>query len=224
YRPPARRALTLGVSAIALVVVAFVAYALFGIATGSHTLYGGQLGELNTKTTFKLGQFLAGVWNFYLEKVATLERFGPRYGYRQVFIEGFYGGFGSGNVSFPGGVITTLQIFSGVGLAALLAAVVARWRQLRRAWPVLAVTLGLLLISLVFLHYTNYRALLTRGAGHLFAGRYLLETIGLFALAITFTVSSLARRMGPLVGAVILGFAAALCLTGIGVSMFRFYG
>jgi hypothetical protein len=78
--------------------------------------------------------------------------------------------------------------------------------------------------TIVFLHYVDYRAVLVRGTGHLFIGRYLLPMVALFGLAVTVTVGALPRRSGPLVGAAILGFAVVLCFTGITVSMFRFYG
>jgi hypothetical protein len=228
YRPAARQTLGLAVVAIAPVCVAFLAYVLFGRAAGTGSLYGGQVSELTGKTTsgghFKLGQFLSSIWNFYFERLAPLERVGPRWGYRQVFIEGFYGGFGSGNVSFPKGVLAALQALTATGLLALCAAAVACRRQLRRAWPVVVVALSLVLTSIVFLHYVNYRAFLTRGAGHLFVGRYMLPMVALFALAIAFTVSSLPRRPAALVGAAVLACGVLLCLTGVTVSMYRFYG
>lgn len=226
HRPAARESLTLVAAGVAPVGVAFATYVLFGKASGSRAgLYGGQVSELNTKTNFKLGQFLAGVWDFYLERLVVLhERIGPKWGYRQVYIEGFYGGFGSGNVTFPKGVLDALQAFTAVGLAGLLAAVVASWRRLRQAWPLVLVFLSLVLTTIVFLHYVNYRSVLVRGTGHLFIGRYLLEMIAVFGLAVTFTVGALPRRAGQLVGAAILGCAVVLCVTGITVTMFRFYG
>jgi hypothetical protein len=225
YRPAARHTLALAAAGVAPVGVAFGAYALFGRASGSSSLYGGQVSELNTKTGFKLSQFLYTVWNFYFERLVALpERIGPRWGYRQVFIEGFYGGFGSGNVTFPKGVLTALRAVSALGLLGLCAAVVASWRALRRCWPMVAITLSLLITMLVFLHYINYRAVLIRGTGHLFVGRYMLPMIALFGLAIAFTVATLPRRLGPLAGAAVLGCGVLLCLTGITVSMFRFYG
>jgi hypothetical protein len=229
YRPSARHALSLGAAGIAPIVIAFATYGLFGKATGSHSLYGGQVSELNTNASptagFKVGQFVSTVWNFYFEKFVSLpEKIGPKWGYRQVDIEGFYGGFGSGNVSFPGRVVTALQALTALGLLGLCAAAVACRRQLRRAWPVVVIFLSLLLTTIVFLHYVNYRAVLSRGTGHLYVGRYMLEMIALFGLAITFTVGALPRRVAALLGSALLGSGALLCITGITVSMFRFYG
>jgi hypothetical protein len=165
------------------------------------------------------------VWNFYLEKFAKLPKhIGPKWGYRQVYIEGFYSGFGSGNVAFPKSVVTTLQALTAIGLAALVAAAVRCWKHIQRAWPAVLVVLSLAVTTIVFLHYVNYRSVLIRGTGHLFIGRYLLPMVALFGLAVTFTVGALPRRFAPLLAAALLGAAVALCFTGITVSMFRFYG
>jgi hypothetical protein len=226
HRPVARETLTLGAAGIAPVGVAFLAYALFGRAAGGSSIYGGQVSELNTKMGFKLGQFLSTVWDFYFAKIASLpDRLGPRWGYGQVYIEGFYAGYGGGNTSLPRGAIGALRAVSLLGLVGLCAAVVACWRQLRRAWPAVLVTVSLLLTTIVFLHYVSYRALLENGGQRpLIVGRYLLPMIPLFGLAIAFTVGSLPRRLGPLVGAAILGGGVVLCFSGIVVSTFRFYG
>jgi hypothetical protein len=225
HRPAARNALLLGAGGIAPVGVAFLTYVLFGKASGSKALYGGQVSELNSKTTFKLTQFISTVWDFYLEKfVALHERIGPKWGYRQVYIEGFYSGFGSGNVTFPKGVLAALQALTALGLAGLCAAVVACWKQIKRAWPSVLVLLSLAATTIVFLHYVNYRSVLIRGTGHLFIGRYLLPMVALFGLAVTFTIGALPRRVAPYVGSAVLGAAVVLCFTGITVSMFRFYG
>jgi 4-amino-4-deoxy-L-arabinose transferase-like glycosyltransferase len=226
HRPSARGTLLLGAAGIAPVGAAFLFYALFGKASGTGSLYGGQLKELNsTHRSFKVGQFLSTIWNFYFEPIVkTPKAIGPKWGWRQVFVEGFYGGFGSGNLTLPKGVVAALRVLTLLSIAGFIAAVVACWRQVRRASPYVLVGLSLLVTSLVFLHYVNYRAVLNRGTGHLFIGRYLLEMIALFGVAITFTAGSLPRRQGPLFGAAILAFGVLLCFTGLLVSDFRFYG
>jgi hypothetical protein len=197
---------------------------LFGKPGGSTALYGGQVTELGATSGFKGGQFVSSVWNFYLEKLVALERYGPRWGWRQVFIERFYGGFGAGSITFPKGVLTLLRALTAVGVVGLLAAAIACRRQLRRAWPTVAVTAALALVTVLLLHYVNYRGLLDRaGHGHLFVGRYLLPMCALFGLAIVFTLSALPRRVGALLGAAILGGEAVLCVTAVAVSMFTFY-
>jgi hypothetical protein len=225
HRPATRETLVLGAAGVAPVGAAFVAYFLFARGAGTSSLYGGQISELNAKTGFKLGQFLSITWNFYFEKLASLhEHFGPKYGYRQVFIQTFFGHFGSLDTAIPKRATDLLRDLSALGVLGLSAAVAVRWRQLRRAWPVVVVLLALLLTTIVFLHYVNYRALLESGGVRaLLVGRYLLPMICLFGLAIAFTVGSLPRRWGPLVGAAILALGGLSFITSIAVTTTRFY-
>jgi 4-amino-4-deoxy-L-arabinose transferase-like glycosyltransferase len=230
HRPTARETLTLAAAPVGTLGLAFLAYVLFGRPSGGTALYGGQISDLNTKTTFKVSQFLSTVEQFYLPKLPGLPtRLGPEYGYRQVFIEEFYGQiFGSGEgltSGAPSKALKLLQALSALGLVGLASAVVVRWRRLRRAWPIVVVMAALALTLVAFLHYVSYRALLTTGGKNaLIVGRYLLPMISLFALAIAFTVGALPRRLGPLAGAAILGGGVLLCLTDITTAMFRFYG
>jgi 4-amino-4-deoxy-L-arabinose transferase-like glycosyltransferase len=225
HRRGARETLVLAALAAAPVGIAILAYSLFGRGAGSSSLYGGQVGELTAKAGFSFGQLLATTWNFYFEKFLSLhENIGPSWGYRQVFIEQFYGAFGSLEVVLPKHFSDVMQGLSAVGVAGLICAVVVRWRALRRGWPVVSVLLALLVTTLAFLHYTNYRALLNdHGTAVLFVGRYLLPMVALFGLAIAFTAGSLPRRIGPLAAAAILAIGVVVSLVGVGFTMYRFY-
>jgi hypothetical protein len=225
HRTGPRDALARSGAAVATVGAALVAYLVFGRSSGSRGLYGGETSELNTGSGFHLGQFLSSVYQFYLPKLTELHRrIGPNYGYRQVFIDTFYGAFGSLEVVFKPIFYDTLQVLSALGLVGLYTAVVVRWRRFLRAWPVVIVMLALLITNLVFLHYVSYRSLLDSGGKEpLIVGRYLLPMVSLFGLAIAFTVGSLPRRLGPLVGAIILAAGVLVSLTGIGITMARFY-
>jgi hypothetical protein len=224
YRPAGRQTLTFAAAGIAPLGVALLAYVLFARGAGTSSLYGGQVGELTTKAGFKLGQFLSTFWNFYFEKFAALpEHLGPKWGYRQVFIEQFYGAFGSEEVTITKRGSDIMQALSAIGLVGLLAAIVVRRRELVRAWPVVVVLLTLLVTQIVFLQYTNYRALLDDGGTRvLLVGRYLLPMVALFGLAIAFTAGALPRRWGPPVGAAILAVGVIASLAGIGITTFRF--
>jgi hypothetical protein len=223
HRPSLRDTLTRGAAAAGTVGLAFGAYILFGRASGGGGLYGGQVSLLNGKA-FNLRQFLSSIYQFYFPKLATLQpRLGPSYGYRQVFIETFYGTFASLEITFTQRLFDVLQVLSALGLVSLYTACVARWRRLWRAWPEVIVMFALLLTSVVFLHYVSYRALLGGGTDPLIVGRYLLPIVSLFGLAIAFTVGALPRRAGPLVAAVILTGGVLLSLTGIGITIARFY-
>ena len=58
---------------------------------------------------------------------AFLRPLGPAYGYRQVFIDTFFGGFASLEVSYATHLLDELQIISGVGAVALALTVARRW-------------------------------------------------------------------------------------------------
>jgi 4-amino-4-deoxy-L-arabinose transferase-like glycosyltransferase len=225
HRPARREALVLGVSAAVPVGLAFLAYVLVTKGASNGTLYGGQVGEFTPNPGFRLGQFLSTTWDFYFERfIPVANRLGPKWGYHQVFIEQFFGSFGSQEVTFPKRLYDSVQALSVVALLGLCAAVVARRRQLLRAWPSVAVMLALLLTTLVALHYVDYRALLDNGGSSvLFVGRYLLPMVALFGLAIVFTVDSLRGRVAAALGGGILGCGVLLSLAGIGLSIFRFY-
>lgn len=224
FRPAARETLRGGAAAVGTLLAAFVAFALFGRGSGSGSIYGGQVHELNSGQ-FNVKQLLSSIYQFYFPKLPSLRpRIGPEYGYRQVFIDTFYGTFGSLEVTFKQRVYDALQVLSAVGLVALYTACVVRWRRLLREWPAVIVMLALLVTTLFFMHYVSYRALLGNGATDpLIVGRYLLPMVSLFGLAIAFTAGALPRRAGPVLAAVILAIGVLLSLGGLGITMARFY-
>jgi hypothetical protein len=151
-------------------------------------------------------------------------RIGPAYGYRQVFIDTFFGGFGSLEVVPRPQVYDALQVLSGIGLVGLYTTIVVHWRRLWRAWAIVGVMLALLVTNLLFLHYVSYRSLLDSGGSEpLIVGRYLLPMVALLGLAIAFTVGALPRKLGPVAGAIILAVGTVLSLTSIAITMIRFY-
>jgi 4-amino-4-deoxy-L-arabinose transferase-like glycosyltransferase len=224
HRPAARATLYRGAAAAGTLATALIAYLLLGRPASSGSLYGGQVQALNSGQ-FNVKQFLSSIYQFYFPRLPSLRaRIGPEYGYRQVFIDTFYGTFGSLEVTFKQRVYDTLQVLSALGLVGFYTACVVNWRRLRRAWPTVAVLLSLLLTTLFFLHYVSYRALLGNGGTDpLITGRYLLPMVSLFGLAIAFTVGSLPRRLAPFVAAVILALGVLLSLGGLGITMARFY-
>jgi hypothetical protein len=223
YRPAAIDTLRRGGAAAATVGAAFLAYLAFGRSGGS--LYGGQITELNSKTSFNLRQFVSSIYQFYFPRLESMQpRLGPAYGYKQVFIDTFYGSFGWLEVKFSERVYDVLQVLSALGLVGLYTAVVVRRRLLWLAWPAVIVMVTLLVTNMLFLHYVSYRALLTDGAGDpLIVGRYLLPMVSLFGVAIAFTLGALPRRVGPALGAVVLALGVLLSLGGIGITIVRFY-
>ncbi len=226
HRPPARETL---VRALAMAAPLGIAFAILSSLSGGGGgvgggLYGGQVHALNSGA-FNIPRFISTVYQFYLPPLTSLPpRLGPAYGYRQVFIDTFYGTFGSLEVAFSPRTYDLLQLASALGLVGFYTSCVLRWRTLLRWWPVVVVMLSLLLTNMFFLHYVSYRALLTNGATDpIVVGRYLLPMVSLFGLAIAFTVGSLPRRAGRLMGAAILATGVLLALGGIGITAARFY-
>jgi 4-amino-4-deoxy-L-arabinose transferase-like glycosyltransferase len=194
-------------------------------SAGTGSLYGGQVSALSSNGAFNVRQFLSFIYQFFFPRLASLRpRIGPAYGYRQVFINTFYGTFGSLEVIFTAWVYDVLQVLSALGLVALYTACVVRWRALLRAWGPVVVMLSLAVGNIVFLLYVSYRSLLSNGGTDpLIVGRYLLPMVSLFGLAIAFTVGSLPRRAGAVLAAVILTAGLLLSLGGLGITVTRFY-
>jgi 4-amino-4-deoxy-L-arabinose transferase-like glycosyltransferase len=187
------------------------------------SLYGGQLAAFQD-SGFDPRQFVSHVWQFYFPPLPTMQpRLGPDYGFRQVFVETFYGTFGSLDVHLPARVYALLQVASVLGLLALYTAVVVRRRELRERGAVLLGLASIALSGIVFLHLASYLALLD-GPDPVIVGRYLLPLIALFALAIAFVATSLPRRLGPIFAAVVLASGVLLQLAGLGLTVARFYG
>jgi hypothetical protein len=223
FRPPAR-ALAAYAGMWAVTIASGAALYLATRAPGAEA-YGGEIGQ-QTDQGFNLRQFLSYVWQFYLPKLAVMsEMIGPPHGYRQVYIETFYGTFGALDVRWRPWTDDLLQVLSALGLVALYTAAITRWRQVTHAWDVVAL-LALMFISLLaLLHLASYRDLLQNGGSDpLFTGRYLLPLIPLWGLAIAYVLSRLPRAAGPICAAVLVALGVLLQLAGIGLTGARFYG
>lgn len=224
HRPAVGAVLSRCSAAGAVVAAALGVEYLVTRSSGGGGLYGGQVGSLNSGG-FNLRQFLSFVYQFYFPKLAASQRrIGPLYGYRQVFINTFYGTFGWLEVAFAPRVYDVLEILSGIGLLSFYTACVARWRVLRRNWGAVLVLLAMLVVQIFFLHYVSYEALLGNGATDpVIVGRYLLPMVSLFGVAIAFTVGSLPRRAGPVLATLVLALGILLSLGGLGITVARFY-
>ena len=164
------------------------------------------------------------MWRFYLPALPGMgDRLGPSFGFRQMWIETFYGTFGSLDVRFPSRVYTLLQYGTVLLIGATGAALVARRRQLRREWTVVAALAAIALSLIALVHLVSYLALIDTG-DTLIVGRYGLPLISLVALAIAFVATSLPRRLGPLLAAGVLALGVLLQLGGLGLTVVRFYG
>lgn len=226
HRPQPREAAAQGALCAGTLSAAAALYFLFGTPTGASNAYGGQVTQLNGRGSFGVVGFVEYLWRFYLPGLPGMgARLGPAFGFKQVFIETFYGAFGWLEVKFKPHIYDVLELASVAGLICLAAICVLRRKVLRAAWPQVSVLAGLLVVTVGFLHYVSYRTLVGDDGGDpLIVGRYLLPIVSLFGLAIAFTIGSLPRRLGPYAAAVVLAAGLLLCMTGIGITAVRFYG
>jgi hypothetical protein len=219
HRPAISRRWALA-GAAALVVGLAVAVKLVSARGGA---YGG---EINLGKGFSLRQFGAFVWQFYFPKLPFMDvRVGPSYGYRQLFIERFLAGsFGSLEVQFATRIYQLVQLAAGVGLVALIAAIVARWRAVAARWDAFLLLLATVVSCVGFLHLASYRAIVGGSGGDpLIVGRYLLPLMCVFGLAVAFVVTSVKRRYQLGLAAVVLSLGVLLQLGALGLTFARFY-
>ncbi|HYM56474.1 MAG TPA: DUF2142 domain-containing protein [Solirubrobacteraceae bacterium] len=219
-RPPLVAALRTLVPGLGLLVGAFVAYRLLLAPSGGS--YGG---EVNLGAAgFNLRHLISSTWQFYFPALPFMnERGGPDYGYRQVFIETFFGSFASLDVDYPTAVYTLIQVVCALGLIGLVAALVRRLHTLRARWPQVVVLVAVTASMLALLHTVSYRALLS-GADPLITGRYLLPLVTILGLTVAFVLTSVRPHVSAVLGALVLSGLVALNLVGLMLTLTRFYG
>jgi Predicted membrane protein (DUF2142) len=221
-RPALRTALvssavTLGVMALA------VASALLWVRGHTQGPAGGGPGN-PPLTGLNPRQFLSYLWQFYLPKLSFMApKIGPSfYGYRQMYIESFFGQFASFSVNYRTVYYDAIQLAAGVGLVALYTTVVARWRTVVANWPQVVLSVVFFVGLMMLLHLVSYSALRI-SSDVVITGRYLLPAIALYGCSAAWVCASLPRRVGLPLAGILLGLAALLAVGGVGLSMGRFY-
>jgi hypothetical protein len=222
FRPRLRWTLRAGAGAVAAIVVAVVGAMLW--VRGHTANPGGGSGAGNPPIAISPRQFLSYLWQFYLPKLSFMvPKVGPSfYGYRQVYIESFFGNFASLSVNYRPAVYDALQLGAGLGVAALYTTAVARWRTVVANWPVVVLCVTFFGGLMALLHVVSYSSLRT-STDVVITGRYLLPAVALYGVAAAWVCSSLPRRVGLPLAGLLLGFAALLAVAGVGLSMSRFY-
>jgi 4-amino-4-deoxy-L-arabinose transferase-like glycosyltransferase len=220
-RPGLRQAVRWFAPGVGLLLGAAIVYRLLLSPAGG--AYGGEA-TLSNAPGMSVKGFLNVTWQFYFPKLPLMDlRIGPDYGYRQVFIESFFGRFATLEVGYPGEVYTLIQAACAIGLAGLVALVLRRWPEIRARWAEI-VALGAITVSMVgLLHLASYRSLVGT-MDPLITGRYLLPVVVAFGLAVAFVVGSLRARASAIAGALVLSSLLALNLAGLMLTLTRFYG
>jgi 4-amino-4-deoxy-L-arabinose transferase-like glycosyltransferase len=223
-RPPRRETLRQaalsGGALLACLVVAFL-WTRSGAAGGG--AFGGEVGRAADQA-FNVRQFASYLWQFYLPHFSFLtSSLGPPYGYRQMFIETFFGGYANFEVNFRPAVYDWLQILAFIGFIGLYTALLVRWRAVRSRWPMVVFVVSVVVSLLALLHISSFRDLQV-GGDPLITGRYLLPLIAVFGVTIAWVIGSLPRRIAPWVGALLLAGFVALDIEGFLINAQRFYG
>jgi hypothetical protein len=206
---------------LGLLLVAFGVYRLTLAPSGG--AYGGEV-TLNPSGGMSLKGFLNVTWQFYFPRLPFMDpRIGPNYGYRQVFIESFFGRFASLEVVYPPAVYGLIQGACALGLAGLAAVVAGRWAAVRARWPEVTVVAAIAVSMIGLLHVASYRSL-AGSADPLITGRYLLPIVVVFGLTVAFVLTSLRARTSAVLGSLVLSGLLALNLAGLMLTVTRFYG
>ncbi len=163
--------------------------------------YGGELGQAagGAQSAGSVRGLLAYVANFYF---GSYQAFGtvlaPQFGYRQGYIETFFGSLGSLDVLFKPHIYDWLQFLAAAGLVALWTQVAMFRHALLRRWREVAVLVVLVVSQVALLHVAAYRDIVqTNGVGILWSGRYLLPLIAIFGVTVAYVCSHLPRRARP---------------------------
>jgi hypothetical protein len=221
-----RETLKAAASSGVVLVLGLVVYRIvFSTAAGGGSLYGGET-NLGHTGKFNIKQMLVSIWEFYLPHFESFApRLGPGIGYRQIFVQQYFGGiFGSFEVYFPFWVYNVTQFAAGAIFIVFYTLAAMRWRTLVARWPAVVILGAMGFSMLALLQIASYRALLqTTGENPLIVGRYLLPLGALFAVLVAAVVQWLPRRAGMVVGALILAGLLTVSVGGLALSLERFY-
>ena len=222
-RPSAATALKALASVGAVLAAGFVAAFLYSRGHSGGAAFGGNA---PSASGFNVREYFSYLWQFYLPRFNFFAAtFGPPggYGYRQFFIETFFGSYANFEINFTPKLYDRLQIAAFVGLIGLYTVIVVRRDAVRRRWPLVVVLAATFLGMLMQLHLTSYSSLRNGGLDVVITGRYLLPMIALFGITVAFTIGSLPRRVAAPLGGLVLGASVVLCLGALGNALTRFY-
>lgn len=222
HRIPLRAALKPALASIGVAIVGLAGYWLVVRATGD---VGGAVGAVTTPASFNPKQFVSYLWQFYLPPLRIMGPLpGNILGFRYVWVESFYGVFGSLDVFLPPWLLQVLYSVSLYGIVAMLLFVVLRWDQVRRNLGPLAILLVGMATYLFTIHYPAFNSIISsQGTLSVLVGRYLLPLLPLMALAVAFVTTSLPRRWSQYAGLAVVVSGVLLSMSALGLSFVRYY-
>jgi 4-amino-4-deoxy-L-arabinose transferase-like glycosyltransferase len=173
-------------------------------------------------TSFSPRELASYMWQFYLPKLPSQQRFGgmPDLPVYDLWLKGGWATFGWLEIKLPKAVYALLALLTAMLIAGAVVYVVRRRKSIDLAIAgFLAIAV---LVLLAGLHWTEFRTLVS-GTGPFNQGRYLLPLAPLFGLAAAATVGLLPERRRPLGAAALLGGMIALQLLSLSLVAGRFY-
>jgi hypothetical protein len=199
------------------------AYLYTRSSSGGGGAFGGEVGRAATQS-FSPGQFLSHLWQFYFPRLPGMgPMLGPPYGFRELYINSFFGGYANFEVGFAGWTNGLLHAAALAGIVVLVVLAVTRRRALAARWPVVLFLVSTFASLAALLHISSYRDLQV-GGDPLVTGRYLLPCIALLGVAIAWMVAQLPPRLrAPFAAAILAGFVL-LDIKGFLIDAARFYG
>jgi hypothetical protein len=174
-------------------------------------------------TSVGVRQFASYLWQFYLPRLQSMTPLATDYGFRDVMVERFYGGFARLEINFSAALNDALwTALIAVALSAAVALALER-RVLRERWDVVAMLVASVAATMALLHAVAYRTITTGGGDPVITGRYLLPLVTLYGVTVALAVHWLPRRLGVAVGGALLAGLTLLQLGALGITVERFY-
>jgi hypothetical protein len=224
HRPEPRLAVQGATMCVGLVAAGAVALLAFKALSTGEGAYAGEISGFGEQQ-FSVRQFISYVWQFYLPKLGFMQpTIGVQdYGFREVFVESFFGEYASLEITLPPTAVDLLQMALIALLIALYTLAVTRRGTIHQWWDTAAllVITGASMILLV--HLVSYRNLLGTPNDPLYTGRYLLPLVSIFVVGVIAVVAALPRRLVPVAAGLIVGAGITMTLSGVGMSLVRFY-
>ncbi len=222
-RSEALKVLTASLVALLLPVIAWYAtnYLIDRPLSGFSTSTAGQ--------PFTITGFLSYVWQWYLPPLTFMGKYfahdlsifysAPAF---DVWVRGFWGGFGWLDTNFPTYVYNALQLLTASVAMLLIYAAITFWKTLKENLAQVLFCVLAVIGQVMLVHLASYIALIQNGTA--FAqGRYLFPVIAIFALAATVSLTVFGRRMAPIAAVTLITAMIAFNAISMGLALTRYY-